>query len=225
MTRIHALILLFLILFVHASFSQQKKTVEKKGGYLRTNIFSILEIDGGVMLGTRYQWNKHFSATVDPTFIFFNPYHKTFDDISNPRGIKIRADVRFHFSESFLEGKAFIAPEFHYKYRSKDRLATFGFNCVNNSCAYYMETTYKEQKKEIGASLKAGVDLPRDNNERLSFEIYGGLGVKIFRYKEEDVPIGGSFLGEPSHQDFFGSFEGSASPMLFGSIKVSYRLR
>jgi len=193
--------------------------------YLRTNLFSFLEIDGGVMLGARYQWNNLFSITVDPTFIFFNPYFGSLGEVSGPLGIKIRADMRYHIPKEFLKGRMFIAPEFHYKYRTIDRQATFGINCAGGNCPYFMEAIYAEDKTEIGGSLKTGGDLPLDKRERLAFEIYGGLGLKVFKYKERNIPTGGSFLNEPSHQDIFGTAEGIASPMLFGSIKLSYRIR
>jgi len=225
MMKVHALFFLIAVLYATTCFSQRRSFSAEQGLYLRTNPFSFLEIDGGMMIGARYQWHKNFSATLDPTFIFFNPYHEPMDDASNPLGIKIRADIRYQFKKSSSGSIAyFVAPEFHYKYRTKDRQATFGFNCVGGNCAYFMEAIYSEVKTEIGASLKTGFDVAMSNNERLALEVYGGLGLKIFRYKEESVPPGGNFLSEPSHQDFFGTSEGAATPILFGSLKLSYRL-
>jgi hypothetical protein len=224
MLKIHALIFLTTLIFANTSFCQRGSSSER-GLYLRTNPFSFLEIDGGLMIGARYQLNKKISATLDPTFIFMNIYHEPMSDVSSPLGIKIRADVRYYFKQySSKTAGFFVASEFHYKYRTKDRLATFGFNCVNQNCAYFMEAIYTEVKKEIGGSLKTGLDAAISNNQRLAIEVYGGLGLKIFRYQEKSIPPGGSFLSEPSHQDFFGTAEGSATPMLFGSMKVSYRL-
>jgi hypothetical protein len=87
-----------------------------------------------------------------------------------------------------------------------------------------MEDTYREIKTEVGGSVKMGVDVPVDKRERLSLELYGGLGLKIFKYTEESIPPGGSFISEPSHQDFFGNSEGTATPLVFGFFKMSYRL-
>ena len=200
--------------------------MNEKGVYLRTNPFSFLEIDAGAMLGVRYKWNKKFSAVLDPTFIFFNPYRGNFTGSSHPVGIKIRADIRYHINKPvFKRSRLFIAPEFHYKYRVKERLATFGINCINGNCAYYMEDIYKEIKTEIGGAAKAGFDIPIDARDRFAFELYGGLGLKVFQYKESSIPIGGSFFSEPSHQDFLGTSEGTATPIFFGSLKLSYRLR
>jgi hypothetical protein len=225
MMKVHALFFLIAVLYATTCFSQKRSLPAEQGFYLRTNPLSFLEIDGGMMIGARYQWHKNFSATLDPTFIFFNPYHEPMNDASNPLGIKIRADVRYHFKKSSPRTIAyFVAPEFHYKYRTKDRHATFGFNCVRGNCAYFMEAIYTEVKTEVGGSLKTGFDVAMSNNERLALEVYGGLGLKIFRYKEVSVPPGGSFFSEPSHQDFFGTSEGAATPILFGSLKLSYRL-
>lgn len=225
MMRILALTSLIFFLSSKFSFSQQKELPTERSIYIRTNPFSLLEIDAGVMVGVRYQWNKHFSATLDPTFIFFSPYYSADNYNSQPLGIKIRADVRYHFNNLLSDRtRLFIAPEFHYKYRTIDRTTTFGMNCINQNCAYYMEATYREIKTEIGGSIKMGVDVPVDKRERLSVELYGGLGLKIFKYNEESIPPGGSFISEPSHQDFFGTSEGMATPLLFGFLKMSYRI-
>ena len=225
MRRILALVSLLFFLSSTFSFSQQKELPDERSIYIRTNPLSFLEIDAGVMVGVRYQWNKNFSATLDPTFIFFSPYYGADDYNSQPLGIKIRADVRYHFNKlSSNRSRVFIAPEFHYKYRTIDRTTTFGINCVNQNCAYYMEDTYREIKTEVGGSIKMGVDVPVDKRERLSLELYGGLGLKIFKYNEESIPPGGSFISEPSHQDFFGTPEGVATPLLLGFLKISYRI-
>jgi hypothetical protein len=226
MMRILAVTSLLFFLPSKFTFSQQKELQNERGIYIRTNPLSFLEIDAGAMVGVRYQWNKKFSATLDPTFIFFSPYYGADSYNSQPLGIKIRADVRYHFNKPGSNGgRPFIAPEFHYKYRSVDRTTTFGINCINQNCAYYMEDTYREIKTEVGGSLKMGVDVPIDKQERLSLELYGGLGLKIFKYNEESIPPGGSFISEPSHQDFFGTSEGMATPLVFGFLKMSYRLR
>jgi hypothetical protein len=225
MMRILALTSLIFFLFSKFSFAQQKELPNERGIYIRTNPLSLLEIDAGVMVGVRYQWNKNFSATLDPTFIFFSPYYGADNYTSHPLGIKIRADVRYHFNIPRSTGsRPFIAPEFHYKYRTVDRTTTFGMNCINQNCAYYMEDTYREIKTEVGGSIKIGVDAPLDKRERLSLELYGGLGLKIFKYNEESIPPGGSFISEPSHQDFFGTSEGMPTPLVFGFLKMSYRI-
>ena len=224
MMRILAFTSLIFFLSSKFSFSQQKE-LSNESIYIRTNPLSFLEIDAGVMVGLRYQWNKNFSATLDPTLIFFSPYYGADSYNSQPLGIKIRADVRYHFNKLRSNGsRSFIAPEFHYKYRTVDRTTTFGINCMDQNCAYYMEATYREIKTEVGGSIKMGVDVPVDKRERLSLELYGGLGLKIFKYNEESIPPGGSFISEPSHQDFFGNSEGTATPLVFGFLKLSYRL-
>src|SRR4030095_8281759 len=139
MMRILSLTSLIFFLSSKFSFSQQKELPNERSIYIRTNPLSFLEIDAGIMVGVRYQWNKNFSATLDPTFIFFSPYYGADSYNSQPLGIKIRADVRYHFNKvSSNQRRLFIAPEFHYKYRTVDRTTTFGINCINQNCAYYM---------------------------------------------------------------------------------------
>ena len=226
---IRAAIIIFLLIFSLISVCSAQTNIEKfiPSFSLRTNLLSFAEIDGGIMLGARYQWAKKISVTIDPTLIFFSPYRSQNSADLKTSGIKIRADIRYHFEKFLLNlPGVFIAPEFHFKKAGIGKTTTFGINCVGQTCNYYMEAEYKEIKNEIGGSLKLGIDLPLDKKERFSFEIYGGLGVKVNHYTYKSIPAGGSFLsGENIHQDFFNIADGKAIPILPASIKLCYQIR
>jgi hypothetical protein len=220
------LILFFLLGFSFACTAQKNNGEFSSSLTLRTNPFSILEVDGGVMLGIRYQWSRQFAAVLDPTFIFFDPYHNTnSNDNGRPIGIKIRSDVRYYF-DKYTSGRNrfFIAPELHYKYVTEKRWANFGINCIGQQCNYYMNAMYREIKNEKGASLKMGAEVYLDKKNLWSFEVYGGLGFKINHFKQKDIPLGAMFISLPNHDNVFGFREGVAIPILPGSIKVSYRI-
>ena len=225
MARFPLLILVFLF-FTFKSFAQKSNEKFSPVITLRTNLFSFAESDAGIMLGIGYQWSRRFSATLDPTFIFFNPY-QSIDDNGQPFGIKIRTDIRLYF-DKFILGlqRIFIAPELHFKHITTKKWATFGINCIGQSCSYYMYDIYKEVKNEIGAALKMGIITQLDKKKRWILEFYGGLGFKVNYFKDKDVPLGGLFMPEPSHTDiFFGFPENVAVPIFPGSIKISYCIR
>jgi hypothetical protein len=209
---------LFLLLFIGtfcAVFAQENKPVYKPRFSIRTNPFSFAEIDAGPMIGLGYQWSKKFSATFDPTFVFYNPYSE-----ESVLGIKIRTDFRFHFRDRM---RTFLAPEAHFKYARSKPTATFGINCLGGNCAYFMEAQYVEQKTEIGGSVKVGWILPLDQQERWNFEFYIGLGVKFRYFDEKSIPTGGSFV-TPPHSNRFIIEEGDAIPMMPAFMKISYGL-
>jgi hypothetical protein len=192
---------------------------------LRTNLFSVLEIDGGIMLGACYQWSKRFAVVLDPTFIFFDLYQNNNSNTKEqPFGIKIRADVRYYF-DKYVPGRNhfFIAPELHLKCITTRKWTNFGINCIGQQCNYYMNAEYHEIKNEAGAVLKVGAEVPLDKKNSWSFEVYFGLGFKYNHFKEKDIPVGGMFISPPDHNNLF-EFGEDAIPILPASIKISYRI-
>jgi len=70
MVRYIILILFFAIIVFSIASAQINDKNFSTSFALRTNLFSEIEIDGGIMLGARYQWSKRFAAVLDPTLIF-----------------------------------------------------------------------------------------------------------------------------------------------------------
>ena len=227
MIRYLVLILVFAIGINSICYSQKNNEEYSYSISLRTNLFSVLEVDGGIMLGLRYQWSKRFAAVLDPTFIFFNLYDNT-NSTSNgqPIGIKIRSDLRYYLDKNTSRrNRYFIAPEFHYKYVSTKRWANFGINCIGQQCDYYMNAKYQQIKNETGGTLKLGAEIPLSDKDKWAIEVYGGLGFKFKNFKQKDIPAGGIFLASPASDDVFGFEEGTAIPVFPASIKISYRIR
>lgn len=193
---------------------------------LRFNPLSFLEADGNIMLGLGYQLHPRLAITIDPGYIFFRPYEEGENKSSSVSGIKIRSDIRFFFAKS-RSGKYifFVGPEFHYKYVSARKWDDFGINCLGGMCAYYQRAQYTEEKKEIGGSLKMGTQIPISGN-RWKIELYWGLGFKFIKFKETDLPVGGSFINEPDHNTTFVTYdENTAYPIIPTGIKIVFLLK
>lgn len=190
------------LFFLCPELSAQNRKDEKKisSFNIRTSLLSWAEYDAGVMLGVNYRWSRNFSASLEPTWIFFCPYETNGRRLS-PSGIKIRSDLRYHFpkkNRNSLEG--FLGPEFHYKHTSTEREDVFGINCQNGQCAYFQEAVYTQLKNEWGGLLKAGIIAPLgfiSKKDRLFLEMHLAVGAKKLIFKEVDLPLGGSFRNPP----------------------------
>ena len=69
-----------------------------------------------------------------------------------------------------------------------------------------------------------GAEVRLDKKDLWSFEIYGGLGFKIYHLKQKDIPVGGTFISPPNRDNVFGFNEGEAIPYLPASIKIAYKI-
>lgn len=172
---------------------------------LRTSLTSFFDYDAGIMLGVNYRWTEKFAVTLEPTWIFYNGFRNDLaEERIYPSGIKLRADVRYYFLKKRRKGlDLFIAPELHFKAVRTRKLDDFGVNCQNRQCAYIQQAFYTEVKKETGGIFKLGLLVPLlSNSDQLYLEMYGGFGMKLQKYRETDLPVGGSFLNPPNRNFF-----------------------
>jgi hypothetical protein len=189
---------------------------------LRTNPFSFIQRDAGIMFGVNYRWHQRWSATLDPKFIFYSvqtPANST--GPRKPLGVRVKTDIRYHIRN------VFIAPEFVFGYTSTKTTTEFGVNCVGGNCAYYTLQEYTEIKKEAGGAIKFGLTGPiRKNNENWKLELYTGIGVSFFDFQEKGIPPGGSFVMPPTHGDGLGSLsEDEPNIMIPFGLIISYRIK
>ena len=196
---------------------------------LRTNPFSVLEYDAGIMLGINYRWDKRWSATVDPTFVFYTiqaPVNSLPGD--RPLGARVKVDLRYHI-RNFIFGfeNVFISPEAVFSHIRTRKTATFGMNCTGQICAYYMIDDYKEIKKETGGAIKIGLIGPiKKRNENWKLELYCGIGLSFFDIREKGIPTGGLFINLPTYQDNLGTVrEDEPNIMIPLGLKISYRIK
>ena len=197
---------------------------------LRTNPFTLVEYNAGIMLGVNYRWTKRWSATLDPTFVFYTV------QVSNngmpadrPLGIRLKTDIRYHI-QYFWGGfeNIFISPELVFAYINTKKTAEFGINCNGPNCTYYMIDEYNEIKKEIGAAIKMGLIGPiKKRNENWKLELYLGIGVSYFDIKEEGIPTGASFIDLPTYRDNIGNTirDEEAKIMVPFGLKISLRIK
>src|SRR5687767_5938334 len=182
------------IIFFLSIFGNCFSQIEKDDFYqgktitLRSNPFSFLQQDAGVMVGVNRRWHQRWSATVDPKFIFYAvqaPGNSM--GARNPLGVRLKTDIRYHI-RNFLFGfeNIFIAPEAVLGYVRTRSTAEFGINCIGGNCAYFTIQKYTEIKKEAGGGIKIGMIGPiKKKNENWKLEIYSGLGVSFFDFQEK----------------------------------------
>lgn len=223
--------ILFLFLF---SILNQQEGHSQSPAYgekfilLRTNPFSVLEKEGGIMLGANYRWHNRWSATFDPTLIFFSIHFNEFGkNYEKPFGIKIKSDIRYHV-RNFILGftDVFIGPEMSFGHVQINRTATFGINCRDLQCDYFMLESYREIKTLSGAALKMGLEGPvRKSNEHWKLEMYFGLGIIYYNIRERGIPAGGAFMQLPVYEDNLRIIrEEVANLDIPAGLKISYRI-
>jgi hypothetical protein len=211
---------------IHSVVLAQENRIRFPVFSIRANPFSFVESDAGIQIGVGYRWKRHWGTTLDPTYIFYTPVRNLItNERDQRRGLKIRSDIRYYFND-FYFGRGFrllnpfLGPELHYKYVSSKKLTDFGINCVGQQCDYYMTTNYREIKNEIGMAVKAGFNRPLST--RLGLEVYGGVGVRILHVDEIDIPLGGSFVILPVHDEMFGTQDGTATVYAPIGLKLVY---
>jgi hypothetical protein len=211
---------------VSAQKIKQSNGESYPGFSLHSSLTSFFDYDAGIMLGVNYRWNKHFSASLEPTWIFYCFYSEGNSKII-PSGIKIRADIKYFFSKRRPRHPDFyIAPEFHYKYTNTKKEAEFGINCVGGQCAYFQNAVYSDIKNEIGGLVKTGIIFPLRfvKNHRWLLDMYIGIGGKQYNYRETDLPTGGSFIRLPTRGILGDSGDSYALPMVPAGFKLIFIL-
>ncbi len=236
MKRFFSLLAGILVLFFSITVSAQNITQKDNDSYpafsLHTSLTSWLDYDAGIMLGINYRWSQKFSASFEPTWIFYNGLVTNPDEKISPSGIKIRSDLRYHFPQKTKKSlDTFIGPELHYKNTQTEKEDRFGINCQNGQCAYFQDAVYTEIKNEIGALIKAGLTAPLtfvNKNNRLCLELYAGFGIKQLKFRETDLPTGGSFINPPDRRllrfDNTTDRNTYSLPMLPGGLKLILKL-
>lgn len=197
---------------------------------LRTNPFTLIEYDAGIMLGVNYRWTRRWSTTFDPTFVFYSiqaPMNGLPAD--KPLGVRVKTDIRYHI-QHFWGGfeNVFISPELVFGYINRRKTAEFGINCTGPNCSYYMIDEYNEIKKEIGAAIKMGLIGPiKKRNENWKLEFYLGIGLSYFDIEEEGIPTGASFIGLPTYRDNIGNTirDEEMTIMVPFGLKISLRIK
>ena len=223
-----SLLLLSLSFTIDAQRREKNNNPADIGFSLRTSLNSYFDFDAGIMLGVGYRWSNRFSAAIETTWIFYNGFTVDRDEKIFPKGIKIRTDIKYHFSKRRRSNADFfIAPEFHYKKVKTEREDQFGINCQNGQCPFFQNAIYTEVKKETGGLLKLGVltPFPFVKNDQLLLEFYTGLGMKIQKISETNLPVGGSFVNTPI-RNFTNNTNSSVGhlPLIPVGIKVVFFL-
>ena len=211
---------------VSAQKIKQSNGESYPGFSLQTSLTSFFDYDAGVNLGVGYRWNKHFSASISPTWIFYSFYSDGSSSII-PSGVRVRADVKYYFKKRRPRHPDFyIAPEFHYKHTNTKREGLFGINLQNGQYSYFQNAVYTDIKNEIGGLVKTGIIFPLRfvKNHRWLLDMYIGIGGKQYNYRETDLPVGGSFIRLPTRGILGDSGDSYALPMVPAGFKLIFIL-
>lgn len=147
--------------------------------YFRMNPAGLIDLyDQNITFGAEYRLNHDWSATMDAGYIFFSQYAGR---VKNASGILLRPGIRKYADR---RKDFFLDLQLHFKevnYRVKDWL---GRNVVDNVATYEEYKIFRYHKRVVGAQFTIGGKEYLSRNHRLTFEVYGGIGV---HYKEEGL--------------------------------------
>lgn len=215
-----------LIFFFAGRTTAQPK---KDDVYIRTNLLSIIDpYAAGLTIGWEYFLTDHLSVGSDVGIILYDVTKTQNDNLGNPHGYKIKPEIRFY----------------QYKKNSKKKLRMFlsleglflRTNTINYNSLPILDNTgnvvynysggYNEVKKVKGVVTKCGLQIPRFIFEKMIFEVYAGVGVRIKRYSYENVPAGASVLDSRAfRRKFFDIDVDGTYPSLSGGFKLVYKIK
>lgn len=205
--------------------AQESKTLQLS---LRTSLLAPIETDANVMLGLGVHWNSRWAVIIDPGYVFANRYDrnsKVENERNRVRGLKLRTELRYYLKDLPYNGRTtfYIAPVFHYKRVVSKLWEEFGMDCTNGNCNYFQIDTYKRIKRELGGLLTVGGVFPMFGGNRVAIETFIGLGIKVKKFWNTDLPPG-STLFNPGGTSFFSFNRDGDFVMLPAGVKISYRL-
>ncbi len=213
------------IFFIAARTTAQSK---KEEVYIRTNLLSLIEpLAGGPTLGVEYFFADNVSLGSDVGIILYNMGKTQNDNLGNPHGYKIKPEIRYYM----------------YKKNSKKKLRMFlsleglflNINTTNYNSIPILDNTgnvvynysggYDEVKKVKGIVTKCGLQIPRFMFEKMIFEVYAGVGVRIKKYSYKNVPAGASNPSRTNGREWVNIDVDGTYPSLSGGFKLVYKIK
>jgi hypothetical protein len=88
---------LFILLFpflVSAQTDKKKYNASFREFSLRTSLTSYFDFDAGIMLGANYRWSERLSASIEPTWIFYDAFNSAREYKNFPSGILNKAEMK-----------------------------------------------------------------------------------------------------------------------------------
>jgi hypothetical protein len=171
---------LWTLLLSGAMIAAQSKNILPGGTKLiRFNLLGIMDpAETNLSFGFEYRFRDNWAISSDAAWIF---YSANFEHTRHTNGFIVRPALRYYTGE---RKRLFLVSELHYKYvvyRIEDWL---GRNCVNGTPAFEEYKRFSYRKQVIGLNLKAGYQGRISKSNRIWFELYAGIGLRI---KFEDI--------------------------------------
>ncbi len=223
---IRRLIITGFIFFIAGHIIAQSK---KDGVYIRTNLLSLIDpYAAGPTIGGEYFLTNHLSVGSDVGIILYDVTKTQNDNLGNPHGYKIKPEIRYY----------------QYKKNSKKKLRMFlsleglflSTNTINYNSIPILDNTgnvvynysggYDEVKKVKGAVTKCGLQIPRFIFEKMIFEVYAGVGIRVKKYTFKNVPAGASVMSNRAfRREIFDIDVNGTYPSISAGFKLVYKIR
>jgi hypothetical protein len=193
--------------------------------FLKTDLSNLLEPDGGFNLGVDVLGKSRFNFSGVCNFVFFDIYRNS-SSRSNPRGIKLKPELRFYFLERGVDTRKF--------YASLEGLLTYT-NTIYHSSVNETDSTgnirfskrfnYTQEKYVIGLNSKLGYRFKLDKDyDRVLVDIYGGIGIRAKYFKLANNRR--NFRGSDWADNIFAfNDDGSLIPSVSLGIKIAYAIK
>lgn len=178
--------LLFLLLFCPIVLQAQDSIlVERVSPILKFSPLSLLDPLASIQFALEHPVREKLSLQHEVGYIIENIYEN--NDFKNPRGWRIRNEVRFYLGSKGRRLKgAYLAPEFLFVSVSHERNAFFGKNCNSTfDCDYYQYMDYTSRKQVFALHPKIGYQF---SFNRINLDFYGGVGYRQVRVKDFNKP-------------------------------------
>jgi len=218
----------FFFIFMFFIMSAAEAQPKKNDINIRTNILSWLEPNaGGPVLGIEYFINNKFSIGTDAGLIFYNIVKSKDNNLSHPFGFKIKPEIRYYLYKKNKPDptRFFFAVEGIYL---KTKTTNFNDLPVRDNLGnvvYYYIGGFPEYKKVVGASLKAGLQIPRFFIKKMMIEFYAGLGLKEKTYSFANIPDGAIASQRSQSRFLLNTDIDGTYPTIAGGFKIVYKIK
>lgn len=214
--------------FIFFSAGHTTAQSKKNDVYIRTNPLSLIEpLAGGPTFGLEYFLVDHFSLGSDVNIILYNFTKTHYDNLGNPHGYKIKPELRYYLYKKrskknlrmFLSLEGLFLSTITRNYNSLPILDNAG------NVVYYYLGGYDEVKKVKGIVAKCGLQIPRFIFEKMIFEVYAGVGLRVKRYSYKNVPAGASNPGRTNEREWVNLYVDGTYPSISAGFKLVYKIK
>lgn len=214
------------IFFIAGSIIAQPK---KGDVNIRTNLLSLIDLyAAGPTIGGEYFLTDHLSVGSDVGIILYDVTKTQNDNLGSPNGYRIKPEIRYYqYKKSSKKNlRMFLSLEGLFLSTNTTNYNSISILDNTGNVVYNYSGGYNEVKKVKGVVTKCGLQIPRFIFEKMIFEVYAGVGVRIKRYSYKNVPAGANVPNNRAfRREFFDiNFDGTY-PSISAGFKLVYKIR